>query len=393
MAYIYAILKENNGTLRKIAYYVCTQQNVSIQEMCNYHDYAPYMDAQYGSCLAKIPENALTFVGRSIRKEAVEFERASQKIKKEYQSIIAQSHRRGGWYGVNWNFNEDISFLIESNFGYGSVSYFYAKFKYKDVLLTPYSFYVKYKHSTYASVIKCTYEYRVCYESWEQVMSDCIEFYNAIVFNDSTYVFTWLDKQLREMISALEKFIYASSGYFQEETINRSHVSGFAEISGDDFWIIKAEKIANSLNFIESIKELPSQIDSATYIKRIRLVCNSFLPLLNDKIAEVSQKYQSQENRMKKLCNSGDYPIYEKFYSKYYLKKKWYLSTNKYSMLRFLLDLNARLDSMQTIDVIKKRIAKLNLLKKEIDNLRVDMQNTKFMLDALCVDRNKIVEY
>jgi len=193
MAYIYAIIKEDNGTLRNVSYNISTQENVSIHELCNYHDYAPRMDEQYGSCLEKISEKNLNSVNRAIRKEAVEFERASQKIRLEYRSIIAQSHRRGGWYGINWNFNENISFLIETNFGYGSVSYFYAKFKYKNILLTPYSFYVKYKNSTYASVIKCTYEYHVCYESWQQVMSDCIAFYNAIVFNDKAYIFfgTW----------------------------------------------------------------------------------------------------------------------------------------------------------------------------------------------------------
>ena len=392
MAYIYAIIKENNGTLRKIAYYVCPQNNVSIHEMCNFHNYAPRMDEQYGSCLVKIPEKALNSVSRSIRKQAVEFERASQKIKTEYQSIIAQSHRRGGWYGINWNFSQDISFLIETNFGYGSVSYFYAKFKYKDILLTPYSFYIKYRHSTYASIVRCTYEYSFCYESWNHVMSDCIDFSNAIVFNNSDYVFAWLNKQLEEMVCCLERFVDAFSGNFVKETINRSHVSGYVNISGDDFWIIKAEKIANSLDFIENIKNLPFQIDTTTYIDRIYLLCNSFLPLLNDKIKVVAQKYLLQENRINELRQSGDYPIYDKIYRKYYMKKEWYLSTNKYSMLRFLLYLNVRLHGLQT-EIIKERVVKLKLLLKEIDNLSVDMRKTKLMLDALSVDKNKIDDY
>ena len=150
--YIYGIIKENGVSgLRKVSYKIKNLPNIPISENC---------------------------------------------------SNVTSSWRL--WYGINWKFNDDISFLISTNFGYGLSSFFYAIFKYKDLILAPYSFYVKYKNSTFASVTRCTYEYSLNYDSWNSVMTDCLDFYNAIVSKDSKYVFTWLDNQLNEMVSGLE---------------------------------------------------------------------------------------------------------------------------------------------------------------------------------------------
>lgn len=80
-------------------------------------------------------------------------------------------------------------------------SFFYSKYFLKGIMLAPYSFYVKYKRSNYASVIKCTYEYDVNYNSWTKVMDDCISFYNAVVFNNENHIFEWLTNHLNIITS------------------------------------------------------------------------------------------------------------------------------------------------------------------------------------------------
>ena len=204
--YIYGIIKENGVSgLRKVSYKIKTLSNIPISELCKCHAYATHLDQQHSSGLCSIREDELTAFGRSQRIDAVNFEHSINEFKKVYgDRIVAMSHRRGGWYGINWKFNDDISFLISTNFGYGLSSFFYAIFKYKDLILAPYSFYVKYKNSTFASVTRCTYEYSLNYDSWNSVMTDCLDFYNAIVSKDFKYVFTWLDNQLNEMVSIKE---------------------------------------------------------------------------------------------------------------------------------------------------------------------------------------------
>lgn len=392
--YIYGIIKENgvNG-LRKVSYPIKELVPISDYELCKSHEYATNFYSAYcdSLCSIDIKQLASNENARNIRKAAVCFEHSTKKFEERYgDRIVAMSHRRGGWYGINWKFNDDISFNINTNFGFGSCSYFYAIFMYKDIILAPYSFYIKYKNSTFASVTRCTYQYSLEYKSWDSVMTDCLNFYDAIVKKNYNYVFTWLDKQLNEMVSGLERLIDRSSAGFWDESINKSHASGFATISGDDFWLVKSKKIAYSLDFIRNISSLPAVIDTGLYAKRILLLCKKFQPKLIVKIEEVSKLYDIQLNKLSELKESGNYPLYDKLYKKYYYERRFYKSDFK--IIYFIL-LIKRISP--TLSWKERRIgfAKFKKRKKDISNLESEMKRTKYLLDQLKEDNNNINNY
>lgn len=392
--YIYGIIKENGVSgLRKVSYPIKKLPYIPDSELCRYHNYATCFYEQYSDCLVAISEEQLATMfakNKADRKAAVNFEHSIKEFEELYgDRIVAMSHRCGGWYEINWKFNDDISFNINTNFGFGSCSYFYAIFMYKDLILAPYSFYIKYKNSTFASVTRCTYQYSLEYKSWDSVMTDCLDFYDAIVKKNYNYVFTWLDKQLNEMVSGLERLIERSSAGFWDESINKSHASGFAIISGDDFWLVKSKKIAYSLDFIRNISSLPAEIDTALYTKRILLLCKKFQPKLIAKIEEVSKLYNIQLNKLSELKESGDYPLYYKLYKKHYYERRWYMSSFK--MIYFLLHLKERINP--TLSCKEIRIAKLKKLKEDISNLESEMNRTKYLLVQFNEDNNNINNY
>lgn len=393
--YIYGIIKENGvNRLRKVSYPIKELFSISDYELCKSHKYATCFNSTYSDSLCSIDVKQLASSEneRNKRKAAVCFEHSIKEFEERYgDRIVAMSHRRGGWYGINWKFNDDISFNINTNFGFGSCSYFYAIFMYKDIILAPYSFYIKYKNSTFASVTRCTYQYSLEYKSWDSVMTDCLNFYDAIVKKNYNYVFTWLDKQLNEMVSGLERLIDRSSAVFWDESINKSHASKFAIITGDDFWFVKSKKIAYSLDFISNISSLPVEIDTALYTKRILLLCKKFQPKLIVKIEKVSKLYNIQLNKLSKLKESEDYPLYYKLYKKYYHKRRWYKSSFK--MIYFLLHLKERINLTLSCKEIRIRIAKLKKLKENISNLESEMNSTKYLLDQLNEDNNNINNY
>lgn len=57
------------------------------------------------------------------------------------------------------------------------------RFYYKDLQLTPYSNYIKYRYAGFSEIIRYTFGYKVEYQSWEKLMIDTINFYNAITLN------------------------------------------------------------------------------------------------------------------------------------------------------------------------------------------------------------------
>ena len=350
------------------------------------------MNEQYSSCLPFIYEKDLSSYEKQLRREAVEFEETSCEVKKKYNPI-AISHRKGGFTTIDWRFNDDVSFLISTNFGYGMSSYFYSKYFYKGIMLAPYSFYVKYKRSNYASVVRCTYEYDVNYNSWTNVMDDCIYFYNAVVFNNENHIFEWLTNHLNIMVSELEKFLNASSANFVDEYINRSHISGYTSVSGDDFWIIKSKKIAYSLDFIDNIKILPIQINPETYVSRLLKLCKDFIPQLNIKIENTNLILLNLERNLEKLKSEEDYPLYNRLYSKYYYKKAWYLYSNKFKMIWFLMHVKQRLHINISLSDIKTRINQLNIQIKKIDKCKSEINVIKHILLSLVNDRDKINNY
>lgn len=123
MTYIYAIIKgEKSNILTKVTRYIDTNISISESELCDYHNYAYSPNEQYCNCLPRIKEAQLASSKKN-RIEAVALERATKNIQNEYgDRLVAISHSKGGWTGINWSFNEDIKFQIGTNFGYGSVS-------------------------------------------------------------------------------------------------------------------------------------------------------------------------------------------------------------------------------------------------------------------------------
>ena len=214
------------------------------------------------------------------------------------KNAIAVSHRRGGWNTAEWDFDSYISFVISTNFGFGSASYFDITYKYRNLVLASFSHFIKYKNSTYASVMRCTKSYPLNYSFWENLMLDCIDFYNSLVAKNREYVFEWLNEQLKVLCNGLEGFVNNRTWTFEGLTFG---ISNKTEITGDDFWILKADKIAQSILFITNIKELPIEVHIEQYVNRIIGVANSFHPVLKRKIDSVKRR---ETNALKKLEDS-----------------------------------------------------------------------------------------
>ncbi len=392
MPYIYAIIRDN-GTdhLRIIQDYYSLPSNVSDKKLSEHYNYAFSLSDAFCSCLPIIPIKALNSATRNYRLDAIALKEARNKTLKEYD-VVAMSHRYGGWTHIDWNFGENISFHIYTNFGYGCQSVFNSTFKYKDIVLAPYSYYVKYKNSTFATVVNCTNNYHLDYSEWKNVMKDCLEFYNAVVNGKEHYIFNWIETHLSEMVVGLERFVNCACFTFYDETLN-NHVTSTTTLTGDDFWIIKSRKIANSLEFAENIKVLPKQIDSEKYIKRIYAVCENFTVKLVEKINSTQLLLSKENETLKTLEESGYYPLYSKIHNKYYYKKEWYLYSRVFKKTWFLMHLLKRINPVFDLKEIREHLKCLKEQIDEVTKLKNKINTTEFLLKTLTADNKIMAEY
>lgn len=379
---LYAIIREN-GKLTFVEKPIQHVQNVSKEELCKYHNYATSLGSAFTSDIPRIKEELLNNNNKAYRMDAIDMQHAISELKKN-NDIVAFSHRYGGWRHFDWNFGEKVTFHIYTNFGFGATSDFTATFKYNNVILAPFSYYVKYRDSDYGTVTRCTYQYNLNYSEWKHIMQDCLSFYNAIVKKNEAYLVNWLNNQLSTMVGGLENIMNINSCCFFNSKYNFLRVSSYAVLDKDDFWLIKSHKIANSLMFVTNIEALPCQINKVGYIKRLYNLCMNFKPMLRNKIKEEKHKLDVILSQIESLEKQGDYPLYSRLYNKFR-----YRLTNYRTIYR-LLHIAKRINPSITKAKIRERIDKFIVQKREIDALDYKKGKLQFLLNSLLEDAQKM---
>lgn len=389
MTAIYAIIRDAiTRELRFIQEDIKISDTVTDYQLSQGFDYAVSLSDAYCSSLPNIPVQKVAGT-RTLRKEAYAMICTIKHIQDKYD-VIAISHRYGGFTHFDWNFGDNVTFHIYTNFGFGRKSDFNSTFRYKNIVLAPYSYYVKYRYSTYASVVSCTNAYKLDYSQWYIVMKDCLDFYNAVVMGKDNYIFNWLNSQLSQMVSGLEEFVDKYSYSLGEEFAN-NHVSSYTSLSGDDFWVVKSKKICNSLQFVENIKVLPVQVDSKKYIQRLENLCNNFKPKLENKIAETNIQIEETQQYLDILMSNEDYQLYSILKDKYYYSKGWY--NDHFRMCWFLLHLLKRFEPDYKLEEIKSRLATLKEHIAKTNEVSVQLSRLKNLHSSLNGDLSKMNDY
>lgn len=389
--YVYAIIrKEGTAELQLIQEDVYPNNEPTKDELARMHNYAYGLSEAYCSCLPQIegdPDKEFYLLKES-RKTAIALRDTIERIKTKYD-VVAHSHRYGGWKSFEWKFNDDIKFRVDTNFGFGSASYFSQCFFYKGIQLAPYAHYVKYRNADYYQIIRYTYSYRLWYSQWNDLLNDALKFYNAIVYKHDDYIFEWLRNHLSKMVDGLEKYVFSYYCYF--DNIDYYGRKTYDRVEGDEFWIIKAHKIAESLKFINNIKVLPIQVSPIYYIKRIENLNKAFKPKLLSKIRELRASAIPLKQEMDTITSKPDFQLYKKIKDKFYYKRNWNHSCEKVSMIRFLLGMLHK-KHFQLKDV-RNRIKNLQKDVEVYDGKERELNSINYVLKNLDESRKYIKDF
>lgn len=273
---IYAIVRNKDGNLTLKVFPLELDFEPSDYQLRQFHNYSVELGNQYASNLAyldpKDPEdNQRLEWTRGCRRKAIAFKHTTNRIKSQNE-VVAISHRYGGWTTFKWNYNDDISFEVYSNFGYGSASRLLTRYFFKGIQLTPYSDYVRYRFADFSELKQYTYRYRLKYSEWQTLMNDTLSFYNAVCKNQENEVFHWLRSHLNRMIDGLRDLINKSFYVFCFYDDSADYISGF------DLDEVKAKKIGGAIELFDNIKILPHQINPQKYINALIDIIDKYQP-------------------------------------------------------------------------------------------------------------------
>lgn len=357
-----------------------------MDEIKNYHNYAYSLSSAYCSSLERLSKDAKPCEAVvEERLKAIAYEDTIKELEREFD-VVAHSHRYGGWTRRRWDFNDEIKFFIDTNFGYGCSSYFHESIYFKDLPLTPYTDYIKYRYADFSDLKSYTYCYLVQHQSWEKATKDALDFYNAIVYQNEGYIFGWLIKHLDAMTSGIEELRNA-----KKFTFGYRYNTSVDVVSGDELVKVKAKKIANALDFTDNIKALPVQIKPIRYVNRILDVCQDYMPELVALIAKSQAEKQKIEKELDLLKSTPDYALYDRIYDKFYSKRKW--REKKTDMLRYLLRLNRLSHTNLSRSEIHVRVKALKDLLKKKTEIERELYKVKDLLNLLTSSLDKIQEH
>lgn len=280
--------------------------------------------------------------------------------------------------------------------GYGSSSSFEQSFYYKGMRLTPYSHLIRFRYANYSQITQYTYAYSFEYSEWKVLLQDSLDFYNALISGADHYIFSWITNHLEKMTKGLEDYLAAKYVYFD----NKKCVNNYGyihyetvkeKVEGDELWVVKSGKIADSLKFIDSINALPAQVCSKKYVERIINVSNSFLPMLEAKLTELNTEIEELDKYIEQIHSDGNFALYQRICKKY---------VNKYPKMRFFVSLlhrkglcvnDVRTEIANTADLVRKeqglssdRKAKMNLrdiLDNNMNSIKTYFDKNRDQLD------------
>lgn len=385
---LYAIVKTDDGFLEMKTIPLELDSEPSEDALAAFHLYSAYLSSQYASELPFIP---CQYRKESIpnlfeRRRAIALAQTAQRVNSQY-NVVAMSHRLGGWKSFDWQYNNDITFQILSNFGYGSASYLMCRFFYKGLQLTPYSEYIRYRYAKYADIMEYTYNYSVEYNEWHHLMQDTLDFYNAVCNQREHQIFTWIEGHLRAMTDGLANLMNSDSTF----TFYRGDGSITDVVKGDELICVKAQKISGAVDFIKNIRKLPVQVSPDTYIQKMLNICSQFTRDALSQIETLTTTISSLERQVNKLKHEHLLSLYDRIYDRNYYEKQWYLSYNKFAMLRYLLNIRNRLNIEEGL--VRPALRKLDALLKRRDDLKSQLSNSKHIHYVLTEAVDKIDNY
>lgn len=263
----------------------------------------------------------------------------------EQDCIVYSSERHGDGrenrkigYHAEHKINEDLSVRVETNFCYGSSTYFSVVVTYKGIELLPYSVWVHYYYARFVHLLKYTRSYIRERNSWHMCMDFLKTFINSAIDNPENFIHNEVMREVDGLIEGLQRIFSLSQEDFEKEIkvkerpgderyigilsaryANESDENEYAITAHEVSMIYRMEKVSGALRFLDSlrkIKEIYSEVSDA--IDKIIAMNQQIYPEVESAIPPVENeiKILKEElaplNRRLNVCEVG----YEKLHNK-----------------------------------------------------------------------------
>jgi hypothetical protein len=167
------------------------------------------------------------------------------------RKMMAYSHRKCGWAAQPFTINKDLRVQFNTNFGYGSSSYFFLAITYNNIPIIPYSDWITYRYAPIEQILRYTRKYEPKDENWIVAMTDCKDAYNMLVKDEIQFIQYYVIEEATQMVAGLKDLMVKDE--FHQLTNNREKIK--IQYNGYHLTRYRAEKISGALKFISPLNK------------------------------------------------------------------------------------------------------------------------------------------
>lgn len=264
---------------------------------------------------------------------------------KKVPNMLAYSHRISGWSNPENKITENLKQQVKTNFGYGSVSYFYSLLTFKNIQITPFSEWIDYRYSNFSEVIRYTrsfrsripvidernrvkyYKTKIENSYWHNAIEFTMNAANLSLTNENEFVEKYIISECEILVNGLETFYSETEFEFVDENQvnveNERIIRQRVDIKGYELIDFRTEKIIGALDFITKIIEYNSIIPTNQYTQRIILINKKFIPSVYLALENQNRElHKSKEDFDKFSIKHNELVEKQKFYNNEKLRLK-----------------------------------------------------------------------
>ncbi|MCF8460259.1 MAG: hypothetical protein K9G46_06015 [Flavobacteriales bacterium] len=165
---------------------------------------------------------------------------------------------------------------MKTNFGYGSVSYFYTRIRYKELDVIPFSDWILYERAHLFEIIRYSAKHELINRSWIEALEYSRDACNLSLTDETAFVRKYVIDECERMVLGLEGFLHGNKFKF----IDGQRIFTDVHKEGHNLIEFRGEKLSGALDFIEKINEFEKIAEVDEFVTRIETCNSKVLPML-----------------------------------------------------------------------------------------------------------------
>lgn len=376
----------------------------------SFNDYQKILNERISKISTGTYEEKKNNVNRAIKRERYELYKrflqcnnyaiACQRIKENYDWKMISSESIG-WTRYEYPIDNDFIVYVSTNFGYGWASYFDITVKYKDIIIAPYTYLIKYYKANMVEICNCTRAYYVDRNNWEVAFDFVKDFVNHGKENPATFAKQYIMNEVRDLVDGMIRIMQSPVSEVQNKINNIGRYSDdyrrltcisnmpdedrqYFELNRTEFGVVyKSEKISCGLDILDSLKRLlPILPEVEASIDKIKSLNHLLIPEITALSTSIGQEIDALNCEIDKYdCKISEVEKEKAPYDKQ-LYEEWE-KVRKNNPSKYLWDYTTEFrNSHPEYSNLINRLSELNSKKDELEDKKYKREAIKLRLDA-----------